>query len=342
MPGDVISGLIAIVASGVTNGSFAVPAKHITLWKWEHVWLVYSAFALAILPVGLVLLFAPEIISQTLRRDPMLAAQVGMCGLLFGAGSVLFGISLARLGIAVTNALVSGVVVFLGSLGPILIGAAHIDSGHLLWLVLGLGVLVLSLILCAAASTSRDRSSESQVADSGIGAKSAVAVLLAVLAGILSSMLNIGFASGARLIQNATIDGSPPALASMAVWVPALLGGLVFNVGYPAYLISRRHSWPLLFSGRQGISSWSRASFMGFLWFGSNLLYGYGASLMGSAGSVYGWALSSAASILVSNAWGALTGEWKGAKLKAVILMWTSTLLLILSFIILVVKRMPD
>jgi L-rhamnose-H+ transport protein len=81
---------------------------------------------------------------------------------------------------------------------------------------------------------------------------------------------------------------------------------------------------------------------MGVLWFGAILLYGYGASIMGSAGAVYGWALVTSVSILTSNAWGAITGEWRGAGLKAKTLMLISTVLLVISFVILAVKRLPS
>jgi L-rhamnose-H+ transport protein len=342
IPGDSINGVIMVAAGGVANGSFPVPSKGITRWKWEHIWLSYSAFAMAILPVGLALVFAPQIISQTLQRDAALAAQVGVCGVLFGAGSMLFGISLPRLGIAITNALVSGVLVFCGSIGPILIGAVHIGFDRFLWLTLGLLLLVTSLILCAGASIRRDHDRQAPLAAAASKGRSVGAVLIAVGAGILSSMINIGFAHGARLAQDARMDGAPPILASIAIWMPVLLGGLIFNVGYPAYLITRRRSWPLFISERQSISGWSRSSFMGVLWFGAILLYGYGASIMGSAGAVYGWALVTSVSILTSNAWGAITGEWRGAGLKAKTLMLISTVLLVISFVILAVKRLPS
>jgi L-rhamnose-H+ transport protein len=342
MLGNYGSGLVAIAVGGVSNGSFPVPSKRITTWEWEHIWLVYSLFAMAVLPVGLALLFAPEIISQTLPRDLVLAVKVGLCGLIWGAGSVLFGLSIKRLGLAIANAMVSGVVVFMGSVGPILIGAVHIDIRHFLWLVLGLALLVLSLILCAWASISRDRSQQPPSTKSGPATNSGVAVFLAILSGILSSVLNIGFASGARLIQHARVDGSPHVLTSLAVWIPGLLGGLVFNMGYPAYRIVRGGMLSSFVSGRQSLSCWSRSSFMGVLWFGNILLYGYGAELMGSAGPVYGWALNSAVAIVTSNIWGAVTGEWKGAKLKPKTLMLISILLLISSFIVLVVKRLPN
>ena len=334
---SLVSGLLVIAGSGVANGSFAVPEKHIKGWKWEHTWLVYSLFALAILPVAVVLLFVPRVLG-ILENDPMVVARVAASGLLFGVGSVLFGVSLKRLGIAVTNALISGVVVFAGSLGPLVIGVAHIDFVHLLWLIAGLSLLVLSLILCAAASLSREGALSEKPA---AGGKLGLAILVAVLAGFFSSMLNIGFAYGDPLIQRAAAAGVPDALTSMAVWIPALLGGLIFNAGYPAYLIWRHGTASTFFRGSHTAMDWGSAASMGLLWFGSNLLYGYGAVLMGSDGSVYGWALSSGASILVSNTWGAVTGEWSGTSKKVQALMWASTALLILSFVMLVVKRMP-
>ena len=341
MISDSINGVFVIAAGGLANGTFPVPSKRILIWKWEHIWLIYSAFAMAILPIGLALAFAPQIIRQTLIRDPHLTAQVGGCGLLFGAGSVLFGVSLARLGIAITNALVSGIVVFLGSFWPILVGGVQIDRRHLQWLIFGLTLLILSLILCAGASVSRDRSQQNKLNEVRPSTGAFVAVLLAVLAGCLSSVLNVGFASGAPLIANARIDGSPPLLASLAVWIPALFGGLIFNMGYPAYLISLRGSWPVLFEGHHCVGRWCRSALMGSMWFGAILLYGFGASILGSAGSVYGWALGMSVSILTANVWGVAGGEWNGASFQPKLLMLLSTVLLIASFGVLCFTRLP-
>jgi hypothetical protein len=154
-------------------------------------------------------------------------------------------------------------------------------------------------------------------------------------------MLNIGFVLGARLAQNARADGCPPALATVAIWIPALCGGLLLNMGCPMYLLSRRGSWSLFVSGPQSIGFWLRSSLMGALWFGAFLLYGYGASMIGSEGAVYGWALLVGTSILASNAWGAITGEWKGAGVKPKILMALSTLIMVWSIFLLAAQQLP-
>jgi L-rhamnose-H+ transport protein len=78
---------------------------------------------------------------------------------------------------------------------------------------------------------------------------------------------------------------------------------------------------------------------MGFLWFGSIFIYGFGASLLGASGTVYGWAGIIAVSILTTNFWGVVTGEWSGSGLTTKIKMAASTVLLILAFVILSAHR---
>lgn len=338
--GASLKGIIAVTVAGMSNGSFAAPSKGMRYWRWEHIWLVYSFCAMGLLPVVLGAVLAPGMIARLAGRDIRLAGEVCVFGVLFGLGSLLFGVSLPRLGMAITNALVSGTLAFLGSLGPVLTGAIQVDLRHLVWLLGGLSLLVVSLALCASASVGRDRAQGLLSSQPGKPSRSVWAVLVAFLAGILASMLNIGFVVGAPLARNALSEGTPRLLASVAIWIPALLGGLLLNAGYPVYLIWSRRSWGLLVSGPECASSWLRSSLMGVLWFGAILLYGYGASVMGRGGAVYGWALIVVMSILTSNTWGAVTGEWRGSGVKPKMLMGFSTALLICSFVVLSSQRL--
>ncbi len=339
-------GILVVVVAGFSNGSFPAPSKGITAWKWEHIWLIYSFCAMAFLPLGLALVAGHEVIPELLANDLGLALKIAGFGALWGLGSLLFGISLARLGMAITNAMVNGIVVFLGSLSPILLGAVHVGPKRFMWLIGGLSLLALSLVLCAAASVSRDRVQRVSSASSGStrqsAGKSVGAVLLAVAAGVLSSMLQVGFVVGAPLAEKAKVAGFPAALATVSIWVPVLLGGLVFNMGYPAYLISKGRSWSTLVSARGSAFFWVRCFSMGVFWFAAIQLYGLGASMMGHAGPVYGWAIIIAVSILTSNTWGALTGEWKGSDSRPKLLMWLSTALLIGSLVVLTLHQAPN
>ena len=338
--GNPAKGILAVFGGGLSNGSFAAPSKGIIAWRWEHIWFMYSSWALGLLPVGLALFFSNGTIPRALAANPALAVKIGAFGAMWGIGSLLFGVCLPRLGLAITNALVNGVLVFVGSLGPVLVGSIHIASGNLWGLAGGLTLLALSLYLCVAASVTRDRARGDSLAIPASRSQSLGAVFLAIAAGVTSAMLNIGFVYGVPLAQSAKAIGCPVFLTSVTIWVPILLGGLISNVGYPAYLIWRKASWSTFFRDKNDTVLWIRSCFMGVLWFGAILLYGIGVSLVGNQGAVYGWALFFVVSILASNSWGFATGEWKGSGAKPKLLMWVSTALLISSLALLASEQL--
>lgn len=328
-------GIGIIAVAGLISGMFTIPSIAITAWKWEHIWLVYSISAYALLPAGLALAFCPQVLSGMAGPGWEASLRVGLYGLLFGAGSLLFGLSWAKLGLAVANALVTGVIVLAGSIGPIVAGAVRMEPGGWMRLAAGLAPLILSLALCAAASVGRDRARQEQ-GNPAVSMKQSVAgVLVAVASGLLSAMLNIGFAVGNPLIEAAGRAGISGLLSTLAVWVPLLAGGFVANFAYTAFLIHRRRSWQTLFSVRGAAALWLRCFAMGLMWFGAIFLYGYGATMLGEKGSVYGWALVSGAGVMGSNAVGALAGEWRHCSWKPKFLMGVSTAFLVLSFVLL-------
>jgi L-rhamnose-H+ transport protein len=333
--GNPAAAIIACAVAGLCNGSFAVPMKQIKTWRWEHIWLVYSVLAYGILPLALALALAHRIVIEVLPGSGPMALQVAFFGTLWGSGAVLFGLSLLRLGIAVGNALISSVIVLVGSVGPLLIGAAEMSRRALLEFLLGLAPLIAGIVLCAAASVKRDAAKAFTGEKTRARSQSAVGILMAMVAGILSSMLNIGFASGSALAEQAQLQGYPPQLAALAIWVPALAGGLMVNLSYTGWLIQRADSWRTLYSTGSARSSWLPCFIMAALWFGAILLYGYGATAMGPTGAVYGWAMTVGSSILASNIWGAATGEWRGAGSIPKVLMAAASVLFITSFVIL-------
>jgi L-rhamnose-H+ transport protein len=289
--------------------------------------------------MGVAVMFAPGMISGVLRSEPAVFLGVCSIGMLWGVGAVLFGLSLRRLGIAITNALVLGIVVLVGTLGPLVVGLAQIDREHLFRVICALIILVASLLVCALASLARDSSIGEMLATSGWSARSLGAVLIAVLSGVLSSMINIGFAFGLQLVKKVASIGYQQAVAPLAVWFPILLGGLIINAGYCLYLIWQGSSWMVFVGTPEAIASSLRSFLMGALWFSAIMLYGYGASVIGGSGPVYGFALVNSSSILIANIWSAAMGEWVGAGRKPKGLMWLSTALLISSFYILAHKR---
>ncbi len=74
--------------------------------------------------------------------------------------------------------------------------------------------------------------------DSGHGS----GIALAIMAGVLTPMLNYVLAFGKRVLQGLDL-GSKPANATYSVWVIVLLGGLPADLLYCAYLMDRNKTW---------------------------------------------------------------------------------------------------
>ncbi len=75
--------------------------------------------------------------------------------------------------------------------------------------------------------------------DSGHGS----AIALAIIAGVLTPMLNYALAFRKPVLQRALDLGSKPANTTYSVWVIVLLGGLPADLLYCAYLMGRNKTW---------------------------------------------------------------------------------------------------
>jgi L-rhamnose-H+ transport protein len=73
---------------------------------------------------------------------------------------------------------------------------------------------------------------------------------------------------------------------------------------------------------------------MGILWFGGILLYGVGASYLGSAGPVIGWPILMGGTIVASNIAGWFTGEWKGAGRRSITFLAAGVVLILVAMIV--------
>ena len=114
-------GLVMIMLSGVLTASFPFPMKFSRAWRWENTWLVYATFALVIIPVSLALWSMP-----TCSRSMLLFLRRSFCFLLlfgfgWGIAQVTFGLSIARVGMAMAFAIVVGLSSLLGSVIPLAI-----------------------------------------------------------------------------------------------------------------------------------------------------------------------------------------------------------------------------
>jgi L-rhamnose-H+ transport protein len=307
-------GIALTIVAAIMNGNFAVPLKRTRQWSWENSWALYSLVAFLVIPWGLAGFTNPHLLETF---NSLSSSQI-LTPLLFGMGwgisQVLLGVSVARVGMALTFAIVIGLSASLGTLIPLLtLNPRLFLTGKGVLVLIGIAIMVGGIYLCAKAGKERERmqavstthSPNEGSANSGYG----TALAITIIAGVLTPMLNYALAFGKPVLQRAVDLGSSPANATYAVWVIALLGGLPVNLLYCAYLLNRNRTWSA-FGARtyDGL----RAMLMGVLWMGSIAVYGVGTTYLGYSGAAIGWGLFSIFVILAANVSGLITGEWRG------------------------------
>ena len=316
--------------AGLLSGNCMLPMKFAKRWPWESVWLVFSLVSLLILPwtLAFVAIGNPFVVYAALPAAAF-AAPV-----LFGAGwgiaQILFGLSVARLGMALGYAIIVGLGALLGTLIPLIVQHREIAfSSQATYIWIGVAVMLVGIAVVAWAGRKR----EGVLREGRYGA----AIALAILCGLMAPMLNYAFAFGDQIAHEAVRLGISNERAGYAVWPIALLGGLVPNVLYSAFLLSRNASWRT-FQGHWMSEAWCGVA-MGALWMGAFAIYGVSSVYLGTLGTSAGWALFQIFMIMTANASGMLTAEWKGSPKAAKLGMFAGLALLSMATVLIAPKN---
>jgi L-rhamnose-H+ transport protein len=296
-------------------GNSMLPAKFARRWAWENIWLVFTVFSLVVFPWALALARV-ERLGEIYSGLP---ASSFALPLLFGFGwgiaQVLFGLSVTRLGLALGYAVIIGLGSLLGTIVPLVFQRREVvatPQGAVIFF--GLAVMVAGIAVSGKAGRLR----EAGPGAAGAGYGSALA--LAIVCGFMAPMLNYSFAFGDAIASEAVRLGTPAVDAPYAVWPAGLAGGLIPNLAYSLWLLSRHKTWGrFLPAGRD----WLLPVAMAVLWMGAMAVYGVSSVRLGSLGTSVVWALFQIFMIMTANLSGVATGEWKKASPRARLLLWT-------------------
>lgn len=314
-------GLILVCVAGVANATFALPMKYAKRWAWENTWLVWTLFALLVLPAATALASIPSL--HSVYRDAGLpaVAAVMACGAGWGLAQVLFGLSIDAIGVGLAFSIVLGVSAAVGSLIPLLRSAPGSNGAVLP----GIALVLLGVFVCAIAGRQRERA---QGALAEKGKPFAAGLAMALTSGVCAAFMNVGVSLGGPLLASAAAHGAGPQQVVNAVWLPLLAAGAVPNIAYCAFLLSRRQTWK---SFRIPNTPFYvvLAAVMAVLWFFSTALYGTATRLLGDLGVVVGWPVFMSLIVVTASLLGLLTGEWKHAGSKPVILQIAGMLILV-------------
>jgi L-rhamnose-H+ transport protein len=243
---------------------------------------------------------------------------------------VLFGIAIDLVGLAISTALLYGSSVALGSIGALcLVDASKLRSPDGLRIVAWDLVLLLGVLVCAQAGRTREPAVTID------GQRTRRGILIALVAGILSTLFNIVLTYGAPIQREAVSLGAGSNLAANAIWSLAVTGGSLPSIFWTIHLLRKNSKWKLYKEAPDSRKNVCMCIGMGVAWISGTVLYGASTVRLGKFGTALGWPIYMSATILVGIAWGWKVGEWQGAPPRAVRLLWTGVAVQILSIALL-------
>ena len=246
-------------------------------------------------------------------------AAVGF-GFLWGWGAVTFAIGISSVGMSLGYATIMGLAIAVGSIIPMIRRWDRIPDDARFFILLGIATCLAGVAICGRAGVLRERAAPA--GDSaGKGASSPgntplkiflVGLAWCVLSGFLSACANLGFDFADRVAQEAQQLGAGPLAASIGRWITVYWGGFFAILIGSGSTMLKKGTWRNYFKAGSG-RDFGFALVAGCCHFLAQIPYGMGAYYLGRLGTSVGWVFNIALSLLVANAMGFITKEWKGA-----------------------------
>jgi len=334
---DPIAGIFLIMIGSIGAASFYVPFKKVKSWAWESYWIAQGFFAWIIIPWLFAFIFIPQgELMPIIREAPSSAKLTAMFfGILWGFGGLTFGLSIRYLGIALGQSIALGLCAAFGTLIPPIVAGENLFSttgGILTFIGVIITVVGIAIIGYAGSLKSAEMSEEEK--------KAAVkefalkkGILIAVFSGIMSACFNFGFEAGKPIEEIALKHGTNPLFQKNPSLIFILLGGFITNLVYCAYLNIKNKTYRdyVSVSGQVFLNNLLFTFLAGLLWFLQFHFFGMGSSKLPAGMAIFGWSILMALNIAISNIWGILLKEWKGASRRTIIVLITGIIILILS-----------
>jgi len=332
-------GILVALIAGTLNGMFALPMKLNKNWKWENNWFPFSFLSLLIFPLVIVVLSIPKPV-ELLSSLPTYNIIMGLfCGIIIYGGSLLFGISLGFIGIALSFTLLVGSMSIVGVLVPLIIFNSEVlfSTGGI-FILSGVSLFFISLFFSLKAGKLKEASLRNQeIKNHGEKSSMHKGMILAITGGVLSGLLSLvmNMAWAKEIVDEAVNTGNANlSYASNAVLFIILIGGLLPNTGYCIFLLNKNKSWHI-YKTNNYVLYWISILTMGLLYSASTGLWGISISesMLGNLGPSIGWALFIGMMVISSNISGYITGEWKSVSINTLKYLFASIGLIILALL---------
>lgn len=342
MDSSALLGFVFLLLGAACGGSFGLPSKYAPKeTPWENLW---GPFFL------LVTVAMPCLLGPLLVKDFFAVyAAAGLAGLwlplvfglLWGAGSMTLGMSFAFIGLSLAYSLNYGAQIIFGAVAPM---ALH-HPGRILTaqggvVLLGVAVCVSGVVLAGRAGILKDRGpkQDSAAGPSFAGGlarpKMLAGLIIAVVSGVLCACYGVAASYTGDVAAAAKQHANEPWRVSWATTAVILWGGAVSSCLYCALLLARNGTWRRLAAPGSGFVLFV-ALLMALLHNGALFFFNLGFPMLGELGVSVGYASFMSLAIIVGNAHGFRTGEWKGAPRQSILWMFAGIAVLILGVCVL-------
>jgi L-rhamnose-H+ transport protein len=324
--------ILIVVLASVFQGTFGIGMKYVKPMSWEAWWVIQSVVAMLLFPLIWAMVVVPDLFT-VLANAPMNEVAAGATmGFLWGIGGIMFGVSVGYIGVSLTYGIVMGGCGIAATIIALIQGADTIVPASIPFTGVGLILYALALVVVTVGGLKRDAilaAGGQELQGIRKGAEFRKGLIIAVVCGLLSSLLFIGFNNTAEIGKVAEAQGTIVRNTALARWVVVLAGALVMNLGYALILLAKNRK--IIAESKGSVAKavmWAVVT--GLLWFAALGTMGQGSAMMGDIGAVIATPIFLGLSLVVSNIAALITGEWKGAG-KALNYVFVGVVLIVLA-----------
>lgn len=195
---ETVLGISLVIVGGLIMGAGAWPMKLMRTFQFEHWWFLSVFFGLVLGPWAVTIIAFPQFFAalhDPVVRDALIAANI--LALCWGVANILCGLCYVRIGIALTQAILSGLGVSVIVVAPMIFkgsgqfkDAPGVATPAGMVVLSGVAVMLVAVVLASFAGFGRDR--QLQKLDKTTGSF-AVGLIMTVIAGITSAGLWLAF-----------------------------------------------------------------------------------------------------------------------------------------------------
>lgn len=311
-------GFLILIMGAFFQGTFALWYKKYTPFSWAAFFGVVNALDI-ITCVVFTWAFAPELWTIIGKQSGEYWIVPLLCGALWGLSAISFAKGIDKIGMSLVYGVSMGISTIVGSIVPMIMDDAFPKGTSMVLFFIGLILTLIGVIFITFAGVKRD----------GLVKNSAFGIVLAVLSGLGSGAMNVGFAYSESIGEDFMSYGYSAAAISSGKWLPVLFGGCLMCVIWCIGEMTVKHEWYTLVA-KGSLKRISILCVVSIMWYLALLLYGLSTLKLGEQGDTVGWIMFNALALTISVGWGLITGEWKNVTKKG---LFTGCAVLIIAWV---------